>query len=156
MMFFSKKPKLLKPGTPAPDFAVNDHTGALVKLADLRGKRILLWFYPKADTPGCTIEGKGLRDRATHLSDDQIILGVSFDSVQDNCAFAEKYGFPYRLLCDTTRALGVAYGACTSADAKHPERITYVIDKNGAIEWAEKVTDIEAHIHAAMAHLSDA
>ncbi len=156
MSFFSKKPKLLKPGTPAPDFAVQDHAGKTVRLADLRGKRVLLWFYPKADTPGCTIEGKGLRDRASQLAGDQLILGVSFDTVKDNCAFAEKFGFPYRLLCDTKREIGLAYGACTSADARHPERITYVIDKDGVIEWAEKVTDIEAHVHAAIAHLSDA
>lgn len=52
MNFFKKKPKLLKPGTPAPDFKLKDHTGATVELAGLRGKRILLWFYPKADTPG--------------------------------------------------------------------------------------------------------
>ena len=155
-MFFKKKPKLLKVGTPAPDFTLKDHTGATVTLSELRGKRVLLWFYPKADTRGCTIEGKSFRDRAAQLPDDQIILGISFDTVQDNCSFAEKFGFPYRLLCDTTKSVGIAYGACANADAEYPERITYVIERDGMIEWAEKVTDIEAHVHAAIAHLSDA
>jgi peroxiredoxin Q/BCP len=81
---------------------------------------------------------------------------VSFDSVGDNCAFAEKFEFPYQLLCDTDRSMGLAYGACKQADAEYPDRITYVIAADGTIEWAEKVTDIDAHIQAALAHLSDA
>lgn len=82
-------------------------------------------------------------------------MGVSFDSVGDNCAFAEKFEFPYQLLCDTERSMGLAYGACTSADAEYADRIAYVIDKDGKIEWAEKVSDIEAHIQTALAQLSD-
>lgn len=101
------------------------------------------------------MQGKGLRDRVPQLADDQLIVGVSFDAVADNCAFAQKYEFPYQLLCDTERSMGLAYGACAAADAEYPERITYVIGKDGTIEWAEKVADIEAHIHAALAHLSD-
>ncbi|MFT7464192.1 MAG: peroxiredoxin Q/BCP [Pseudohongiellaceae bacterium] len=83
-----------------------------------------------------------------------MIVGVSFDEVADNCAFAEKYGFPYQLLCDTDRSMSMAYGACAKADAKYPGRVTYVIDKNGKIEWAETVTDIDAHVQTALAQLS--
>lgn len=155
MLFFKKKPKLLQPGTPAPAFEVKDHHGNLVRSGDLRGKRVLLWFFPKADTPGCTLEGQGFRDHAGQLGDGQVIYGVSFDTVEDNRAFAQKCGFPYALLCDTDRSLGLAYGACASKDARYPERITYVVDEHGTIEWAEKVGDIPAHVHAAIAHLTD-
>jgi len=83
-----------------------------------------------------------------------VIVGVSFDAVADNCAFAEKYGFPYQLLCDTDQSMSKAYGACADKGAKYPERITYVIDKGGTIVWAEKVTDIDAHVPAALAQLA--
>ena len=85
-----------------------------------------------------------------------MIVGVSFDAVADNGAFAEKYGFPYQLLCDTDQSMSRAYGACAEKGAKYPERITYVIDKDGTIEWAEKVTDIDAHVPAALAQLGGA
>jgi peroxiredoxin Q/BCP len=81
---------------------------------------------------------------------------VSFDPPAANAAFAQKFQFNYPLLCDTSRAMGLAYGAASAADAKYPERITYIIDADGRIDYAEKVTDIEAHVHAAIAHLNDA
>ena len=83
------------------------------------------------------------------------MVGASFDGEADNKAFAEAQCFGYPLLCDTTREMGLAYRACAKADAKYPERITYIIDENGVIESAEKVTDIEAHISAALARLAD-
>lgn len=156
MIFFKKKAKLLEPGTPAPDFQVQDHHGESLRKADLAGRRVLMWFYPKADTRGCTIEGKGFCAGAAELADDLVVLGVSFDTVAENRAFAEKYAFPYRLLCDTDRTLSLAYGATVSAKAKYPDRISYVIDRDGMIEWAEKVSDIEAHVPAALARLKGA
>jgi len=156
MMFFKKKAKMLKLGAPAPAFALQDHNGKTVTSASLAGKRVLLWFYPKADTPGCTAEGQGFCARMPELSDGMVVLGVSFDGVDDNRAFAEKHAFPFGLLCDTDRAMSMAYGAAASAKDEYPERITYVIDADGDIEWAEKVGDIEAHVHAAIAHLRDA
>ena len=83
-----------------------------------------------------------------------MVLGVSFDTVADNKAFAEKYDFNYPLLCDTTKAMSVAYGACADASAKYPARITYIIDASGNIEHAEKVSDIGAHVPAALALLN--
>ena len=85
-----------------------------------------------------------------------MVLGVSFDTVDENKAFAEKFDFGYPLLCDTDRKMGIAYRACKDASAKYPDRITYIIDADGRIDYAEKVGDIEAHIHAAIAHLNDA
>jgi peroxiredoxin Q/BCP len=82
-----------------------------------------------------------------------VILGASFDTPAENKAFAEKYGFDYPLLCDTTRALGLAYGACKDAGAKYADRITYIIDADGTIESAEKVKDISAHVESAVHQL---
>jgi thioredoxin-dependent peroxiredoxin len=125
---------LLNVGDKAPDFKVLAHTGEEVSLADFRGRYVVLWFYPKADTPGCTIEGCGLRDRADEFSQAKAqILGVSFDTVEENAAFAEKFDFPYPLLCDTERAIGVAYGAAERANASHANRISYLIDPEGVI-----------------------
>ncbi|GJM22131.1 MAG: peroxiredoxin [Planctomycetota bacterium] len=155
MIFFKKKPKLLKVGTPAPPFSLPDHNGNTVSLADFKGQRVLIYFYPKADTPGCTIETKGFCAKKRELDDGLAILGVSFDTPEANKAFAEKFEVNFPLLCDTTRAMGMAYGAATRTDAEYPERITYVLDREGVIEYAEKVTDIEAHIYAAAAHLAD-
>jgi peroxiredoxin Q/BCP len=82
-----------------------------------------------------------------------VILGVSFDTPADNKAFAEKYGFGFPLLCDTTRAMGLAYKACKDADAKYADRVSYIIDAEGRIEHAEKVSDIAAHVDDAVQRL---
>ena len=92
---------MLEKGTKAPSFSVKDHNGNTVSLTDCAGKKIVLWFYPKADTPGCTIEGKGFRDDYEKFTEkNTAILGVSLDNETDNKAFAEKFNFPYPLLCD--------------------------------------------------------
>ncbi len=74
----------------------------------------------------------------------------------DNKAFADKFDFNYPLLCDTSKAMSVAYGACADDGAKYPDRITYIIDAHGKIEHAEKVSDIKEHVPAAMARLNGA
>ena len=81
------------------------------------------------------------------------IVGVSFDSVEENCAFAEKFNFNYALLSDTTREMSVAYGAAKDVYAKYPERITYIVE-GGRIVYAKKVSDIEAHVEEAIAELA--
>ena len=154
-MFWNKKGGLLKAGDKAPDFTVLDHEGRSVKLADWKGQRVLLYWYPKADTPGCTAESCGFRDRYQHITDVGRIYGVSFDTPADNKAFAQKYKLPFPLLCDTTKAMSIAYGAAADASAKHPDRVTYVLAADGTVESAEKVTDIPAHVDAAVAKLRD-
>lgn len=125
---------MLNPGDPAPPFEAQDHLGNRVTLDDFKGKKLVLWFYPKADTPGCTAEGCSFRD----LSDDfaqknAAIVGVSFDTPEENKAFAEKYGFSFPLLSDTSRQLGVAYGAADDTSASNAKRIGVVIDEAGKI-----------------------
>ncbi len=80
---------------------------------------------------------------------------MSFDTPDENKAFAEKFKLPFPLLCDTTRAMSLAFGACADEGAQHPDRVTVVMAADGTIEYAEKVTDIEAHVDAAIARLSD-
>jgi peroxiredoxin Q/BCP len=137
---------MLKVGDKAPDFNVKAHTGEDVRLSDLEGRTVVLWFYPKADTPGWTAEGIGFRDRIQQYRDkDAEILGVSFDNEKANRAFAEKFNFPFKLLCDTKREIGLAYGACDSPTAQYAKRITYVIGPDGHILQAHGTVNAKEH-----------
>ncbi len=139
---------MLKAGDNAPNFTVMTHEGKPLSLSSLRGRKILLWFYPQAATPGCTAEGCSIRDQYNYFEENGIVvLGVSFDSVEDNAAFAQKFGFPFTLLCDTERKVGLAYGACGSPKAGYAERISYVIDEQGKILRA--YPQVDPRIHAA-------
>jgi thioredoxin-dependent peroxiredoxin len=136
-------------GQAAPDFEVMDHTNKKVKLSDHRGKKVLLWFYPEADTPGCTKEGCGFRDLKGDLAKHDVdILGISFDPPAKNAAFAEKFGFNFPLLSDTDRAVGLSYGACAEPSAARPRRVSYLIGADGRVEKAygfEAKMDAAAH-----------
>ncbi|HST20225.1 MAG TPA: peroxiredoxin [Blastocatellia bacterium] len=145
---------MLNVGDQAPDFNVKAHTGDDVRLSDLEGRTVVLWFYPKADTPGCTAEGIGFRDRIQQYGDkDAEILGVSFDTVEENRAFAEKFNFPFRLLCDTKREIGMAYGACDDPTAQYAKRITYVIGPDGRIVQAIDQVNAREHPEALLCTL---
>lgn len=132
---------MLKPGDTAPDFTVRDHTGRTHSLSDYRGKTVVLWFYPKADTPGCTAEGCGFRDhKAGYQQKNAEILGISFDTPEENKAFSEKFGFNFPLLCDTDRKVGLAYGACDDAQAPNARRVGVIIGPDGKVkEYSPKV-----------------
>ncbi|MFN0206476.1 MAG: peroxiredoxin [Planctomycetota bacterium] len=148
---------LLNVGDNAPDFQLQDHTGKTRTLGEFKGKRVLLWFYPKADTPGCTKEGCGFRDRARDYSKLNVqILGASFDNPKDNAAFVKKYDFTYPLLCDVNRTLGLAYGATTDPKATYPERISYLIGGDGKIEKVWDKVDAKAHPASVLAELGGA
>tara|TARA_B100000686_G_scaffold315788_1_gene363045 strand:+ start:184 stop:621 length:438 start_codon:yes stop_codon:yes gene_type:complete len=138
---------MLSVGTEAPEFNVKDHNNNSVSLKDFRGKKVILWFYPKADTPGCTQEGKGFRDLHKEFqAKNTVVLGVSFDSVEENKAFAQKFDFPYSLLCDVEREIAKAYGALGSPEDKYASRITYVIDHKGVI--TEVIEEVNTGTHA--------
>jgi peroxiredoxin Q/BCP len=123
---------MLKIGEAAPDFTLTTHTGKQVALAKLRGRKVLLWFYPEADTPGCTVEGRGFRDQIGDFEQNNIqVMGISFNDVEQNAAFAEKHDFPFPLLCDTDRRVGLAYGACTDGKARYANRVSFLIDEDG-------------------------
>ena len=107
---------------------LRDQRGELRRLADFRGKNIVVYFYPMDDTPGCTVEGKEFRDRFEQFDAlDTVIVGVSTDSVERHRAFAEKHAFPFILLADTDGALATAFGVLSGGRAA---RSTFVLDHN--------------------------
>ena len=137
---------MLEKGTKAPNFSVKDHNGNTVSLTDFSGKKIVLWFYPKADTPGCTVEGKGFRDDYEKFTEkNTVILGVSLDNEIDNKAFAEKFNFPYPLLCDVNHEIALAYKAVKGPQDEYASRISYVIDASGNILEAISQVDTKTH-----------
>ena len=137
---------MLQPGTDAPAFSVNDHNGNSINLKDYLGRKIVLWFYPKADTPGCTMEGQGFRDDFKKFEAKGIqVFGVSLDNEKDNKAFAEKFSFSYPLLCDVNKEIALAYQAIKSADDQYAARISYVIGEDGKILESIESVDTKNH-----------
>ena len=103
---------MLKVGDKAPHFTLMDQNGATTSLSDFKGKRVLVWFYPKASTPGCTAQGCNLRDNHAAFTDEGVeIIGISMDSVKRQSNFATKQNFPFRLLADESGEITKAFGA---------------------------------------------
>jgi peroxiredoxin Q/BCP len=100
----------LKPGDRAPDFTLLDQDGKAVNLADLKGRKVLVYFYPKADTPGCTTQACGLRDVLGDIGDTAVV-GISPDKPEKQKRFDDKYGLGFPLLSDQDHAVANAYGA---------------------------------------------
>lgn len=122
----------LKEGDRAPDFSALNSKGKEVKLSGLKGKNIVLYFYPKDDTPGCTIEAKEFTADAGKFADqDTVVLGVSYDDPACHQAFIDKYGLKIELIADTSKKIAEAYG---SAGGGYASRNTFVIDKGGKIK----------------------
>jgi len=145
---------MLKVGELAPDFTLPADDGAQFTLSSLRGRRIFLWFFPEADTPGCSLEGRGLRDHREYFDQSAIeVIGISFDSVADNAAFGRKYDFGFRLLSDATHEIALAFGACAGLKARHPERISFLIDAGGRIERVYDKVDPRDHAAQVLAGL---
>ncbi|HUY27829.1 MAG TPA: peroxiredoxin [Candidatus Binataceae bacterium] len=137
---------MLRVGDRAPEFALPAHDGRTIALAELRGRKILLWFFPAASTPGCTTEGRGFRDHQSYYDENEIqFLGVSFDTVEANAAFARSNGFKFPLLSDLTRETALAYGACAEPRAASAERISYLIDERGYIARVYAQVDPRDH-----------
>jgi peroxiredoxin Q/BCP len=128
-----------KVGDPAPELDLESDTGETVRLSDFRGKRIVLYFYPRADTPGCTKEACGFRDDfRSYAEKDVVILGVSPDKVRGQARFKEKYSLPFPLLADPERRAAVAYGVWGRKKVMGREvmgirRTTFLIDERGRI-----------------------
>jgi peroxiredoxin Q/BCP len=102
---------MIEAGGPAPEFTLNDQDGNQVSLADHRGRYVVLYFYPRADTPGCTTQACGVRDRSSeYAAANAVVLGVSPDPVPDLRAFADKYGLAFTLLSDPDHQVAERYG----------------------------------------------
>ncbi|MBI3943016.1 MAG: thioredoxin-dependent thiol peroxidase [Chloroflexi bacterium] len=102
---------MLHVGDSAPDFELLSDAGKKVRLSDYRGQVVVVYFYPKDDTPGCTKEACGFRDNFPHFTGAGVILGISPDSAQDHVKFKEKYNLPFTLLSDPDHAVTEKYGA---------------------------------------------
>ena len=120
-------------GTAAPDFTAQTTSGKTVHLSDFRGKKLVLYFYPKDDTPGCTVESCGLRDQYQKIRElDAEVLGVSVDSVESHQKFTEKFHLPFQLLADTDKSITKAYGVLNDKSTV-ARRVTFLIDEHGKI-----------------------
>lgn len=143
----------LQIGHKAPDFKALDQDGNTISLADFAGSKVILFFYPKADTPGCTAESCNLRDNYTDLMGKGFkIIGASADPVQKQKKFAEKYNLPFPLIADTEKEVLKAYGAWGEKKmyGKAYEGIirkTFVIDEKGTIERV--IDTVKTKDHAA-------
>ena len=128
-------------GNEAPAFELANQDGNIVSLSSYAGKYVLLWWYPKADTPGWTVEGQGFRDRIQDFEEKNcVILGVSFDSTADNKAFKDKFDFPYDLLSDGDKGASIQFGASDGSPG-NASRVSVLIGPEGEIIRAyEKVT----------------
>ena len=143
----------LRPGDKAPDFSAPDQTGATRSLGDYAGRKLVLYFYPKDDTPGCTAEACNLRDNHARFENaGYAILGVSPDGPAKHVKFIGKYDLPFDLLADEDHAVAEAYGVWgekkfmgRTYDGIH--RTTFVIDGDGVIE--DVIAKVKTKEHAA-------
>jgi peroxiredoxin Q/BCP len=142
----------LKVGDDAPQFEAKDQSGNTVRLSDYSGKKLVLFFYPKASTPGCTAEACNLSDNyQTFLAKGYDVLGVSADSAKRQTNFKNKYEFPFPLLADEDKAVIEAFGVWGPKKFMGKEydgihRTTFIIDENGGIE--EIITKVKTKAHA--------
>jgi peroxiredoxin Q/BCP len=130
---------MIEPGDTAPDFTLPDQRGAAVTLSALRGRPVVLYFYPKADTPGCTVQACGIRDRASELADaDAVVLGVSPDPPERLARFDAKHGLGFTLLSDADHDVAQAYGVWVEKSMYGRrfwgnERTTFLIGPDGDV-----------------------
>ena len=144
---------MVEEGKPAPDFQLTSDSGETVHLSDFRGKPVVLYFYPKDDTPGCTTQACGLRDSYDAFAErGAVVLGVSPDSETSHVKFKEKYGLPFTLLADPEHKVADEYG--TWVEKKNYgktymgiERSTFVIDADGNV--AKIMRKVKPAEHAA-------
>jgi thioredoxin-dependent peroxiredoxin len=130
-------------GTKAPDFNVKDTNGNPVTLAGLAGKKVVIYFYPKDDTPGCTKQACSFRDNyAVYQDKGIVILGVSKDDESSHQAFTEEFSLPFPLLADTTGSIVTAYDVDGGGYAK---RVTYAIDETGKIVHVDASVKTDTH-----------
>lgn len=142
---------MLKIGDKVPDFEGIDQNGNTIKAANYKGKKLIVYFYPKADTHGCTAEGCSLRDNYNALNTKGYeIIGVSKDSVDKQKAFHEKYSFPFPLIADTDKKIIEAFGAWGKKKFMGKEfdgifRYTFLIDENQII--TDIITKVQTKNH---------
>ncbi len=150
---------MLEEGSLAPDFELPDQDGRMRKLSDFKGKKVILYFYPKDNTPGCTIEASKFRDDYSLIKDKgAVVIGVSKDSVVSHKKFREKHDLPFILLSDESAEMIKAYGAWQLKKFMGREymgiaRISYLIDEEGKIIKAFPKVNTKKHSKEVLDHL---
>ncbi len=146
-------------GAVAPDFELEDQNGEKIRLSNLRGKKVVLYFYPKDDTPGCTKEACAFRDNIQRISEEgAVVLGVSADSVQSHRRFAEKYSLNFHILSDPDKKVIRLYDVYRKKrmygrEYWGVERSTFIIDEEGRIKKAYRGVSVEGHIQQVLKDL---
>jgi peroxiredoxin Q/BCP len=152
---------MLEAGDEAPDFELQNQDGEPVRLSSLRGSPVVLYFYPKADTPGCTTQACGIRDRSSEYDAARaVVLGVSPDEPRKLRKFADKYGLSFTLLADTEHAVADAYGAWVEKSMYGRkywgnQRATFVIDPDGRIATVLPKVSPKSHDDEVLAALGE-
>jgi peroxiredoxin Q/BCP len=150
---------VVEEGTPAPDFELPSDSGDRVRLSDLRGNPVVLYFYPKDDTPGCTRQACGIRDAYGEFeSAGAVVFGVSPDDEASHVRFREKYGLPFTLLADTDHAVAEQYGVWGEKTNRGRTymgiiRSTFVIGPDGTVVKAMPNVKPETHADDVLALL---
>jgi thioredoxin-dependent peroxiredoxin len=150
---------MIEEGKPAPDFELATDTGERVKLSDYRGQPVVLYFYPKDDTPGCTVEAQGFRDSYTDFEKrGAVVLGVSPDDEASHVKFKEKFSLPFPLLADTEHEVAEQYGVWGEknyAGKKYfgVNRTTFLIDADGNVAKVMKNVKPDGHPEQVLAAL---
>jgi len=144
---------MVEEGTPAPDFVLESDEGEQIHLTDLRGKPVVLYFYPKDDTQGCTAQACGIRDSWQEFAErGAVVLGVSPDTTESHVRFREKYALPFTLLADPDHDVAERYGVWVEKQNYGKtywgiERSTFVIDEDGNV--ARVMRRVKPDTHAA-------
>jgi peroxiredoxin Q/BCP len=149
----TQKPAGLSPGDAAPDFSVAAHSGKMLKLSELRGRTVVLYFYPKDDTPGCTTEAQGFRDTyESYTNREAVVIGVSSQGNDSHKEFADEQGLPFYLLPDEDRALAKSYGVGTNIFGL-TARVTFLIGPDGKIAKIYKDVTPDGHAQELLADI---
>jgi thioredoxin-dependent peroxiredoxin len=150
---------MVEEGKPAPDFVLASEAGEPLRLSDLKGKPVVLYFYPKDDTPGCTTQACGIRDAWEEFAErGAIVLGVSPDTAESHVRFREKYGLPFTLLADPDHDVAERYGVWVEKQNYGKtymgiERSTFVIDEDGVVTKVMRRVKPDTHAADVLAAL---
>jgi peroxiredoxin Q/BCP len=142
---------VVEEGKPAPDFALTSDEGTTVRLSELRGKPVVVYFYPKDDTPGCTAQACGIRDNYDAFGErGAVVLGISPDDESSHVKFKQKYGLPFTLLADPDHKVADAYGVWGERSMYRKkymgiERSTFVIDSEGNVSRVMRRVKPDTH-----------
>ena len=144
---------MVEEGKPAPDFELESDSGERVRLSSYRGSPVVLYFYPRSDTPGCTAQACGIRDSFSEFRErGAVVLGVSSDKVAAQMRFKQKYELPFPILADPDHVAGEAYGVTREGKTSF-ERSTFLIDREGNVAKVMRRVDPRKHTELVLAEL---